>query len=80
MTLVLDPRHASAIRRPGEAAYAAEAGCLIGGYVEGNTEVAGQMFSPGYRRTDSARHRYFMHPEHFKRRPGRQQRERASLV
>ena len=45
MTLVLHPRHASAIRRHGEADYPAEACGLIGGAVEGDQKITVQHWN-----------------------------------
>jgi proteasome lid subunit RPN8/RPN11 len=77
MTLVLDPRHASAIRRHGEADYPAEACGLIGGAVEGDQKITVQLVPLVNRRTDSARNRYLIDPDSF--RHGEERLERDGL-
>src|SRR3989449_8850666 len=67
MTLVLDPRHAAAIGRHGEADYPAEACGLIGGAIEGDRKIAVQLVPLANGRTDSARNRYLIDPESFRR-------------
>src|SRR5256886_13554517 len=67
MTLVLDARQVAAIRRHGEADYPAEACGLIGGAVEGDRKVAVQLVPLVNQRTDSARNRYLIDPESFRR-------------
>src|SRR5207249_7066226 len=62
MTLVLDPRHAAAIGRHGEADYPAEACGLIGGAIEGDRKIAVQLVPLANGRTDSARNRYLIDP------------------
>ena len=80
MTLVLDPRHVSAIRRHGEADYPAEACGLIGGSVEGNHKVAVQLVPLVNRRTDSARNRYLIDPESFRRGEERLARDGLDVI
>jgi proteasome lid subunit RPN8/RPN11 len=76
MTLVLDPRHVAAIRRHGEADYPAEACGLIAGALEGeggggrgggDRKVAVQIVPLVNQRTDSARNRYLIDPDSFRR-------------
>ncbi len=65
--LVLEPRHAAAIRRHSEADYPFEACGLIGGTVEGDRKVAVQLVPLTNRRTESARNRYLIDPNAFRR-------------
>jgi proteasome lid subunit RPN8/RPN11 len=67
VTLVLDPRHVAAIRRHGEADYPAEACGLIAGALEGDRKVAVQLVPLVNQRTDSARNRYLIDPDSFRR-------------
>ncbi|MGH7546613.1 MAG: M67 family metallopeptidase [Gemmatimonadales bacterium] len=67
MTLVLEPRHANAICRHGEADYPAEACGLIGGTVDGDHKVAVQLVPLANQRTATARNRYLIDPESFRR-------------
>lgn len=67
MTIVLEPRHVAAIRGHGEADYPAEACGLIGGTLEGDRKVAVQLVPLANQRTDSARNRYLIDPESFRR-------------
>ncbi len=67
MTLVLDARHTAAIRRHGEADYPAEACGLIGGAIEGDRKVAIQLVPLANQRSASARNRYLIDPESFRR-------------
>ena len=67
MTLVLDARHEAAIRRHGEADYPAEACGLIGGALEGDRKIVVQLVPLVNQRTDSARNRYLIDPESFRR-------------
>jgi proteasome lid subunit RPN8/RPN11 len=80
MTLFLDARHQSAIRRHGEADYPAEACGLIGGAVEGDRKVAVQMVPLGNQRTDSARNRYLINPEAFRRAQARLERDGLDVI
>lgn len=80
MTLVLDPRHLSAIRRHGEADYPAEACGLIGGTVEGEQKVVVQLVPLVNRRTDSARNRYLIDPESFRRGEARLERDGLEVI
>lgn len=80
MTLVLDPRHLSAIGRHGEADYPAEACGLIGGSVEGHRKIAVQLVPLVNRRTDSARNRYLIDPESFRRGEERLERDGLDVI
>ena len=80
MTLVLDARHVAAIRRHGEADYPAEACGLIGGALEGDRKVAVQLVPLVNRRTDSARNRYLIDPESFRRAQERLERDGLDVI
>ena len=80
MTLVLDSRHVSAIRRHGEADYPAEACGLIGGAVDGDRKLAVQLVPLVNRRTDSARNRYLIDPESFRRAQDRLERDGLDII
>jgi proteasome lid subunit RPN8/RPN11 len=82
MTLVLDARHAAAIRRHGEADYPAEACGLIGGAVEGggDRKVAVQLVPLANQRSDSARNRYLIDPESFRRAQERLDRDGLEVL
>jgi len=80
MTLVLDPRHVAAIRRHGEADYPAEACGLIGGALEGDRKVAVQLVPLMNQRTDSARNRYLIDPESFRRAQEKLERDGLDVI
>src|SRR2546430_16351929 len=80
MTLVLDPRHLMAIRRHGEADYPAEACGLIGGVLEGDRKVAVQLVPLVNQRTDSARNRYLIDPESFRRAQEKLERDGLDVI
>ena len=80
MTLVLDPRHVAAIGRHGEADYPAEACGLIGGTLDGVRKVAVQLVPLANRRTDSARNRYLIDPESFRRAEQRLDRDGLEVI
>jgi len=69
VTLVLDPRHATAIRQHGEADYPHEACGLMGGTVEGEGErtVVAQLVPLANQRLDAAHNRYLIDPDAFRR-------------
>src|SRR2546426_1711747 len=67
MPLVLEGRQMHAIRQHGEADYPAEACGLIGGTVEDGRKVAVVLVPLVNRRTDSARNRYLIDRESFRR-------------
>src|SRR3989449_5073529 len=80
MPLVPDPRHAAAIGRHGEADYPAEACGLIGGAIEGDRKIAVQLVPLANGRTDSARNRYLIDPESFRRAQGRLDRDGLEVI
>jgi proteasome lid subunit RPN8/RPN11 len=80
MTLVLDPRQAAALRRHGEADYPAEACGLIGGEIEGDRKVVLQLVPLTNQRTDSARNRYLIDPESFRRAQERLDRDGIEVL
>ncbi|HXL35066.1 MAG TPA: M67 family metallopeptidase [Gemmatimonadales bacterium] len=80
MTLVLDPRHLAAIRRHGEADYPAEACGVIGGALEGDRKVSVQLVPLVNQRTDSARNRYLIDPESFRRAQERLERDGLDVI
>ncbi len=80
MTLVLDARHAAAIRRHGEADYPAEACGLIGGAMDGDRKVVLQLVPLTNQRTDSARNRYLIDPDSFRRAQQRLDRDGIEVL
>ncbi len=80
MTLVLDARHVAAIRRHGEADYPAEACGLIVGALEGDRKVAVQLVPLVNQRTDSARNRYLIDPESFRRAQEKLERDGLEVI
>jgi len=80
MTLVLDARQVAAIRRHGEADYPAEACGLIGGAVEGDRKVTVQLVPLVNQRTDSARNRYLIDPESFRRAQEKLERDGLDVI
>jgi len=80
MTLVLDSRHATAIRRHGEADYPAEACGLIGGALEGDRKVVIQLVPLANQRTDAARNRYLIDPESFRRAQEKLERDGLEVI
>ena len=80
MTLFLDARHEAAMRRHGEADYPAEACGLIGGTREDGRKVAVQLVPLGNQRTDSARNRYLIDPESFRRAQERLERDGLDVL
>lgn len=67
MTLVLEQGHAAAIRRHGESDYPHEACGLMAGKVDGERTVVVQLVPLANQRTDSARNRYLIDPDAFRR-------------
>src|SRR5256886_2379682 len=67
VTLVLEPRHVTAIRQHGEADYPYEACGLIGGLADGSRLVAVQLVPLPNARSDAARNRYLIDPAVFRR-------------
>ena len=80
MTLVLEPRHATAIRRHGEADYPAEACGLIGGTVDGARKRAMALVPLVNQRTDAARNRYLIDPVSFRRAQERLDRDGLDVI
>jgi proteasome lid subunit RPN8/RPN11 len=80
VTLVLESRHAAAIRRHGEADYPAEACGLIGGEVEGDRKVAVQVVPLVNQRTDSTRNRYLIDPQSFRRAQEKLERDGLEVI
>lgn len=80
MTIVLDARQAAAIRRHGEADYPAEACGLIGGEIDGDRKVVLQLVPLTNQRTDSARNRYLIDPESFRRAQERLDRDGIEVL
>ena len=67
MTLVVEPQHLASIRKHGEADYPHEACGLLGGKMEGERTVIRQLVPLPNERSDSARNRYLIDPEAFRR-------------
>ena len=80
MTLVLEPRHVTAVRRHGEADYPYEACGLIGGLVEGSRLVAVQLVPLPNARSDAARNRYLIDPEAFRRAQQKLDRDGLDII
>ncbi len=80
MTLVLEPRHLTAIRRHGEADYPNEACGLIGGTTEGGRKVAVQLVPLANQRADSARNRYLIDPDSFRRAQEKLDRDGLEII
>ena len=80
MTLVLDPRHQAAIRRHGEADYPAEACGLIGGALDEGRKVTVQLVPLSNQRTDSARNRYLIDPDSFRRAQQKLERDGLEVI
>lgn len=80
MTLVLEPRHATAIRRHGEADYPAEACGLIGGTVDGARKRAMALVPLVNQRTNAARNRYLIDPVSFRRAQERLDRDGLDVI
>ena len=70
MTLLHAQRHATAIGEHGEADYPHEACGLMGGTVDGDRTVVTQLVPLANQRTDSARNRYLIDPDAFRRAQG----------
>jgi proteasome lid subunit RPN8/RPN11 len=67
MTLVLEQRHVTAMCRHGEAEYPRESCGLIGGVHDGDRRVVQGLEPLRNTRTDSARTRYLIDPEAYRR-------------
>jgi len=80
VTLVLEPRHVTAIRRHGEADYPYEACGLIGGLADGSRLVAVQLVPLPNARSDAARNRYLIDPDAFRRAQQRLDRDGLDII
>jgi proteasome lid subunit RPN8/RPN11 len=67
VTLIVEPQHVAAIRTHGEADYPHETCGLLGGETEGERTIVRQLIPLPNERTDSARNRYQIDPEAFRR-------------
>jgi len=67
VTLIIESQHVAAIRTHGEADYPHEACGLLGGETEGERTIVRQLVPLPNERTDSARNRYQIDPEAFRR-------------
>jgi proteasome lid subunit RPN8/RPN11 len=67
MTLVVEGEHVAAIRKHGEADYPYEACGLLGGTMQGERTLVRQLVPLPNERSDSARNRYLIDPEAFRR-------------
>jgi proteasome lid subunit RPN8/RPN11 len=67
VTLVLGTHHVAAIRQHGESDYPHEACGLMGGKAEGDLTVVHGLVPLANERSDSARNRYLIDPEAFRR-------------
>jgi len=67
VTLVVGDQHVAAIRRHGESDYPDEACGLMGGKTEGQRTMVHQLVALPNGRSDSARNRYLIDPEAFRR-------------
>lgn len=82
MTLVLEPRHVTAIRRHAEADYPHEACGLIGGMMEpgGERRVAVTLVPLLNARGDAPRNRYLIDPESFRRAQAQLDRDGLDVI
>src|SRR2546426_8976945 len=80
MPLVLEGRQMHAIRQHGDADYPAEAWGLMGATVEDGRKVAALLVRLVNRRTDSARNRYLIDPESFRRAQEKLDRDGLEVV
>jgi len=67
MTMIVRDQHIAAIRKHGEADYPHEACGLMGGTTEGDRTVVRQLVPLANERSDSARNRYLIDPDAFRR-------------
>jgi proteasome lid subunit RPN8/RPN11 len=67
VTLIVEALHAAAIRKHGETDYPHEACGLLGGKMEGDRTMVRQLVPLPNERSDSARNRYLIDPEAFRR-------------
>jgi proteasome lid subunit RPN8/RPN11 len=80
MTLVLDERQVAAIRKHGEADYPHEACGLMGGKSEGERTIVLDLVALQNERSDSARNRYLIDPDAFRRAQAKLDREGLEIV
>ena len=80
MTLVLEPRHLTAIRHHAEADYPHEACGLIGGTVEGQRRVALDLVTLRNARADAPRNRYLIDAEAFRHAEARLARDGLEVI
>jgi proteasome lid subunit RPN8/RPN11 len=80
VTLVLESRHASAIRRHGEADYPNETCGLLAGAMDGGRTVVVRLVPLANQRTDAAHNRYLIDPDAFRRAQARLDQERLEIV
>ena len=82
MTLVLESRHVTAVRRHGEADYPREACGLIGGTLEGGSgrKVAVTLLPVMNARRDAPRNRYLIEPASFRRAQERLARDGLDVI
>lgn len=80
MTLVLEARALDALRRHGEATYPREACGLLGGTADGDRKVVAVTVPLPNARVDSARNRYLIDPDAFRRVQDRFDRDGLEVV
>jgi proteasome lid subunit RPN8/RPN11 len=80
MTLVLVPHHVEAIRRHGEAAYPQEACGLLGGRWDDPSRTVLALEPLRNSRVDSARNRYLIDPEAYRRAEARLARDELDVI
>ncbi|MBI1967380.1 MAG: M67 family metallopeptidase [Gemmatimonadetes bacterium] len=80
MTLVLEPRHLTAVRRHGEAEYPHEACGIVGGTVEGERRIAVDLVPVRNARGDASRNRYLIGAEAFRRAEARLARDGLEII
>jgi proteasome lid subunit RPN8/RPN11 len=80
MTLVLEPRHMTAIRRHGEADYPYEACGLVAGLAQASRRVAVQLVPLPNARSDGARNRYLIDPDAFRRAQEKLDRDGLEII
>lgn len=80
MTLVLEPRHLTAIRHHAEAEYPHEACGLIGGTVDGERRIAVDLVPLRNARADAPRNRYLIDAEAFRHAAARFGRDGLDVI